>query len=131
MHLRVAVDLGGGGEQEAGTMELGQAERVMGPVRSDLQRVQRQAQIVDRGRGRGEVIDEVDRLVDVERLDDVREHEAELRRADVLDVGEGSRLDAVDADHAMTSPQQLVAQMRAQEPSATGYEAGGHGAWQD
>ena len=57
-------------------MQLGEAERVVRPVGADLQRVQRQPQVVDRRCRAGEVVDEVDRLVDEERLDDVRVQEA-------------------------------------------------------
>ena len=72
VHLGVAVDLARGGDQEAGAVLLGQAERVVGAVRADLQRVQRQPQVVDRRGRRGEVVDEVDRLIDEVRLDDVQ-----------------------------------------------------------
>ena len=41
MDLRVAVHLARRGEQEAGPLELRQAEHVMRPVRADLERVQR------------------------------------------------------------------------------------------
>jgi hypothetical protein len=57
------------------------------------------------------VVDEIDRFIDEVGLDDVGLHEPELRHADVGDVGEGSGLDVVDADHAMTAAQQLVAEM--------------------
>ena len=125
--LRVAVDLARRGEQEAGAVRLGQAERVVRAVRADLQRVQRQAQVVDRRRRRGEVVDEVDRLVDEVRLDDVALEEHELGHADVLDVAQRPRLEVVDADDAVAAAQELVAQVRPQEARATGHEAGGHG----
>ena len=47
-------------------------------------------------------------------------------RPDVGDVRERSGLDVVHADDAMTPTQQLVAQVRAEEPRATRDEAGGH-----
>ena len=47
--LGVAVDLAGGGQQEPCPVGLGQPERVMGAVAADLERVQGQAQVVDRG----------------------------------------------------------------------------------
>jgi hypothetical protein len=72
------------------------------------------------------VVDEVDRLLDEERLDDVRLDEAELGDADVLDVGERPGLHVVDADDAVTAPQQLIAQVRSEEPRTTRDEAGGH-----
>ena len=65
--LGVAVDLAGRGEQEAGALELGHAEHVVGAVGADLERVQRQPQVVDRARRRGEVVDEVDVLGDRRR----------------------------------------------------------------
>ena len=72
MHLRIAVDLARSTRQEPRPVRLGQPERVVRAVRADLERVQRQPQVVDRRRRRREVVDEVDRLVDEERLDDVR-----------------------------------------------------------
>jgi hypothetical protein len=124
--LRVAVDLRGRGEEEARAMLLGQAERVMGAVGADLERVQRQAQVVDRrGRG-GEVVDEVHRLLDEERLDDVVVEVDELGDPDVLDVRERPRLEVVHADDAVTPPEQLVAQVRPQEARASGDKARRH-----
>ena len=126
MDLGIAVDLAGRGQQEPRAMELREPQRVMGPVRAHLQRVQRQPQVVDRRRRRGEVVDEVDRLVHEERLDDVVVHVRELGHADVFDVGEGPRLEVVDADHPMAASEQLIAEMRSEEPRTTRYEAGGH-----
>jgi hypothetical protein len=126
---RVAVDLAGRGDQEAGALGLGQAEGVMGSVGADLEGVQRQAQIVDRRGRRGEVVDEVDRLIDVVGLDDVdADVEEALGVADVLDVGQRAGLEVVDADHAVPARQQLVAQMRAEESCASGYQTGRHAA---
>ena len=67
MDLGVAVDLAGRGDQEAGALPLGDAEHVVGAVGADLERVQRQPQVVDRARRRGEVVDEVDVLGDRRR----------------------------------------------------------------
>jgi len=52
--------------------------------------------------------------------------EAELGRANVLDVGQRPGLEVVDADDPMAAAQELVAQMRAQEAGATGDKTGGH-----
>ena len=68
VHLRIAVDLARRGQEEAGALELRQPERVVRPVRADLQRLQRQPQVVDRARRAREVVDEVDRLLDPDRL---------------------------------------------------------------
>ena len=73
------------------------------------------------------MVDEVDRLIDEVGLDDVEVVVHELRRADVLDVGQRAGLEVVDADHAMAAPQQLLAEVRAEEAGAAGDEAGGHG----
>ena len=80
MDLRVAVDLRGRGEQEARALELRHPEHVVGAVRADLQRVQRQPLVVDRARRRGQVVDEVDRLVDLDELGDVEVEEDEVVR---------------------------------------------------
>ena len=125
--LRVAVDLGGRRGQEARAVVLGQPERVVRAVGADLERVQRQPQVVDRRGGRGEVVDEVDRLVDEERLDDVLVEQDEIGRADVLDVEEGAGLDVVDADHPMSASEELIAEVRAQKTGPTRNQAGGHG----
>ena len=68
VHLRVAVHLARRGEQEARPLHLGEAERVVRPVRADLERLQREPQVVDRARGAREVVDEVDRLGDLDVL---------------------------------------------------------------
>ena len=124
--LRVAVDLGGRGDQEAGAVQLREPQRVVRAVGADLQRLQRQPQVVDRRRRGGEVVDEVDGLVDEEGLDDVRVDVPELRAADVLDVRERAGLEVVDADDAIASRQQLVADMRSEEAGPAGDETGGH-----
>ena len=104
-------------------MLLGESERVVGSVGADLQRVQRQPQIVDRRRGRGEVVDEVDGLIDEIRLDDVDVQVDERVAANVGDVRERSRLEVVDADHAVAAGEQFVAEVRAEKSGATGDEA--------
>ena len=91
VHLRVAVDLARRGEQEPRALELREAERVVRAVRADLQRVQRHAHVVDRARERGEVVDEVDGLVDLELLGHVVVQEEELVAAQVVDVPQRAR----------------------------------------
>src|ERR1700677_1958307 len=127
MFQRVAVDLAGGGDQEARALGLGQPERVVGAVGAHLQRVQRQAQVVDRRCWRGEVVDEVDRLLHEVRLyeEDTDVHEA-LGVANVLDVGERAGLEVVHADHAVPARQQLIAKVRSEEARAAGDQASAH-----
>jgi hypothetical protein len=69
--LGVAVDLGGRGQEVAGLLGLGQAERVVGAERADLERLDGELEVVDRRCGGGEVEDDVDRTADLERLRDV------------------------------------------------------------
>ncbi len=74
------------------------------------------------------MIDKVDGLVDLIGVDDVDVDVLEPRGiADVLDVGQGAGLEVVGADDPVPARQQLVAQVRAQEAGASGYQAGGHG----
>ena len=100
----------------------------MGALRADLQRLQRQAQVVDRAGGAREVVDEVDRLVDPDPVDDVLVHEREAIVPEVLDVLERARLEVVDADHPVALLDQVVAEMRAEEPGAAGHDRGSHAA---
>ena len=96
-------------------MQLGQAERVVGPVGTDLERVQRDPQVVDRRRRRREVEDRVDGLVDEVRLDNVDLPVDEVIGPDVLDVLQRAGLEVVDADDAVTAVQEFLAQMRAEK----------------
>src|SRR2546423_6409930 len=126
MDERVAVHLARRGEQEARALVLREAERVVGPVRADLERVQRHAQVVDRARERGQVEDDVDRLADLDVLDDVVVEEDEVAVPDVLEVRERARLEVVDADDAGAAPQQGLAKVRAEEPRAPGHDRSRH-----
>jgi hypothetical protein len=116
--LRVAVDLARRGEQEARPLELREAEHVVRAVRADLQRVQRHPQVVDRARERGEVVDEVDGLVDLEMLGQVVVAEDEVVAPDVRDVAQRARHEVVHADDAMAARKEGVAEVRPQEPRA-------------
>ncbi len=60
---RIAVDLGGRGEQEAGALLLRQAERLVRAERAHLEGLDRQLEVVDRAGRRGEVQDRVERAL--------------------------------------------------------------------
>ena len=126
VHLRVAVDLARRGEEEARALELRETERVVGAVRAGLERVQRQPQVVDRARRAREVVDEVDRLVDPDRLHDVLRQEDEVVAAHVRDVRERPGLEVVDADDAMPFGKERVAEVRSEEAGTAGHDRGGH-----
>src|SRR5919197_314139 len=126
MDERVAIDLARRGEEEACPLVLRQAERVVRPVGADLERVERHAQVVDRAGEGGQVEDDVQRLLDLDVLDDVVIDEDEVVVADVLDVAERARLEVVDADHAVAACQQVLAKVRAEEPRAPGHDRSRH-----
>ena len=94
----------------------------MRPVRAGLQRVERQAQVVDRAGERREVVHEVDRLLAHDRLDDVVVHEGERVVAQVVDVLERRDDEVVDADHAVAALEERLAEVGAEEPGAAGDE---------
>ena len=86
MNLRIAVHLARRREQEARPLQLGEAEHVVCPVGAHLERVERQAQVVDRARRARQVEDEVDRLLETERLRQIVIQKEEVVGSDVLDV---------------------------------------------
>ena len=109
--LRVAIDLARRGQEEACPVLLGQPERVVRPGGADLERVEREAEVVDRRGGRRQVVDEVDRLIDEVGVDDVEIQVNEFVGPDVLDVRECAGLEVVDADHSVPAREQLVAEV--------------------
>ena len=128
MDLRVAVDLARRRGEEARALELREPERVVRPVGADLERGERHPEVVVRARERGEVVDEVERLVDKERLGDVVRRRSGTLVADVLDVRERAADEVVDADDAMAALEQVVAEMRAEEAGSSGDQGRRHAA---
>ena len=126
VHLRVAVDLARRREQEPRALELREPERVVRPVRADLQRVQRHPQVVDGAGERGEVVDEVDRLVDLQVLGQVVVQEDEVVVPDVLDVPQRAGDEVVDADHPQAAAEQVLAEVGAEEAGAPGDDRSRH-----
>ena len=112
----VAVHLARRREQEARALPLREAERIVGSVRADLQRRQRQPQVVDRARGAREVIDEIDGLRDLEMRSDVVIDEHEAVAPEVLDVLERAGLEVVDADDPAAVGDEGVAEIPAKPP---------------
>ena len=99
---------------------------MVSPVRAGLQRVERKAQVVDGARKRGEVEDDVDRLVDRDVLDDVVVEEDEGVVADVVEVRERPGLEVVEAQHPVAALEERLAEMRAEKACAAGDERGRH-----
>ena len=85
-----------------------------------------EAQVVDRRCRRGEVVDEVDRLVDEVGLGDVDVEMDELGGADVLDVLERPGVEVVHAEHPVTLREQRIAEVGAQKTRPAGHKTRGH-----
>ena len=96
------------------------------PVRADLQRLQRQSQVVDRARRAGEVVDDVHRPLDLEVTRDVVADEGERLAAKVLHVVERACLEIVDADDPVTLGNEGVAEVRTEKACASGDDGGRH-----
>ena len=79
------------------------------PVRARLERVQRHAQVVDRARERGKVVDVVHRLVGPDRLDHVVVLEREGVVPQVRDVLERRDDEIVDAEDAVAALEERLA----------------------
>jgi hypothetical protein len=123
VHLRVAVDLRGGGEEVARTLVLGQTQCVVGSQRADLERRDGMLQVVV-GAGRGsEVQHGVERAIDVDVLADVVLDEAKaLMPKQVGDVVHVASNEVVHADDGVTFGNEPVAQVRPQEAGGAGDE---------
>ena len=117
---RVAVDLGRRCEHEARLLRHRQAERVVGAERADLQRLNRQLEVVDRARGTRPVQDEVHGSVDVDVAGDVVADEFEVAAAEVGEVGEVAREQVVDADDGMAAIEERFAEVRSDESGGAG-----------
>src|SRR6266545_3389274 len=98
----------------------------MRPVRADLERMERLAEVVDRARERRKVEDEVHRPLDVDRLRDVVVQEVEAAVANVLEILERRGLEVVDADHAVALLEEVVAQVRPEEAGTAGDDTRAH-----
>src|SRR5260370_2537017 len=125
--LRVAVDLARGREQVPGAGGLGETEGVVRPERADLEGLDRILEVVARARRAGEVQDGVNAAVDREELRDVVLFELERGRVEeVLDVLDPAREQAVDGEDVPAASDERAAEVRAQEPCASGDDGAGH-----
>src|SRR6185436_1852533 len=95
-------------------------EGVVGAEGADLQGLDRQLQIVDRARRRGEVEHGIDRSFDLERLGDVVVQEVEARSpAQMRDVLRPPGDQVVDADDPVPFGEQPVAEVRAEKTGSS------------
>src|SRR5450759_5106419 len=106
MHLRIAVALGGGGEQETSALVLSQTQGVQRAERTDLQRLDRQLQVIDWGGGGGEVQHGVHGPRHVQIVRDVAAKQPEpLVAEQVLDIVWTAGAEVVQTQHAVTGAQ--------------------------
>jgi hypothetical protein len=127
MDERIAVTLRGRGEEKRRLFRQGKPERVMGAERPDLQRLDRQLEVIDRAGRRGEVENDVDIARDIEVLGHILLDEAVVRIAfEVVEVGGIARDEIVDADDPVALGQQAVGQVTSQKPGAAGDNCGFH-----
>src|SRR5262249_62418645 len=116
MYEGVAVDLRRGGEQEARAFGACDAQGVVGAEGADLERLNRQFQVVERGRGTREVQDPIERGVEADMIGDVVLDEQEASAvADVLEVVGRAGDEVVHADHLRAVSEQALAKVAADE----------------
>src|SRR4051812_23497260 len=107
MHERIAVDLRRGREQETRAPLGSELERVERSDRTDLQRLEGMAPVVDGARRAGEMEDGVERSVDREALGDICLDEPEAGAiAKVDDVIRRAREEPVHAEDGRAIVQQ-------------------------
>ena len=121
MAFGVAVDFAGAGQEEAGVFRLGQAERVVRAERADLERLDREVEVIDRAGRRREVQNVVHRAGDLQRLRHVVPEECEpVVGSQVLDIGRRAGDEVIDADDLVAARQKALAQVGADETRAAG-----------
>ena len=126
MHQRVAVDFGSRRQEEPGVFVFGQAQGFVRAQRTDLQRLDRQLEVINRAGRRGEMPDVIDRAVQEDELGHVLLDEFEIPiAAQVGDVVHAAGDEVVDADDLVAARQQQVGQMGAEEAGRAGDDAGG------
>src|SRR5258707_14150351 len=123
MDERVAIDFRRGSEQEASVLGFGEAERFVRAEGADLERLDRQLQVVDRAGWGGKVQEGVDGAFNVnEGSNVVLDEEEPLTAGQVLNVGSVAGDEVVHGDNIMTLGQETVAQVRPKKTGAAGDE---------
>ena len=140
MNEGIAVDLRGGGDEEARALVLRQAERLVRAERADFERLDGEFEVIHRAGGRGEMPDEIHRLLEEDELSDILLNELEGRvPTEVSNVLDAAGDEVIQADDPVAARQQKVGQMRAEEASGTSDDGdrlsggrrgiGGFGSW--
>ena len=115
---RVAVDLGGRGQQELAPLALASPRALCVPERADLQRLDRQLQVVDRAGRAGKVEHEVHFALDVDVARHVVADELELAVTQVADVRQIAGPQVVDADDRVAAIEQASQRCDPMNPAA-------------
>jgi hypothetical protein len=124
---RVAVDLARRREQEARVVRPRQVERVAGAGGADLERLERVREVLARARRARQVEHGVDGAVDGDARGDVVLDQREPGVVgEVRVVGRVAGEEVVDRDDLPLARAQQVAEVRTQEPRATGDHRSGH-----
>jgi 3-hydroxyacyl-CoA dehydrogenase len=127
VHGRVAVDLAGRRDQDARVLRLGEAEAVVDAERADLQRLDRDLQVVDRRGRRREVQDVVERSWHMDEVADVLVEELELlQREKVLEVPQVAGDEIVHPDHFIAFADEAIAEVRTEEAGGAGDQDAWH-----
>ena len=107
-------------------MFFARPKRLVRAERTDLQRLDRDFQIINRAGGRGEMPDVIHRPIQENKFGDVLLDEFEIRvAAQVRDVVHRARDEIINADDLVPARQQQVAQMRAKKSRAAGDDGSG------
>src|SRR6185503_5318266 len=121
MHLRIAVYLGSGREQEPRTFCLGKAERLMTAEGADLERLDGQLEIVDGARGRSKVEHAIEGPLDIEIVGDIVLDEPKpVVPHQVSYVLRAARDEVVRADDVMAVRDETIGEVRPQKTCRSG-----------
>ena len=123
MHQRIAIDLGGRGEQKPRLFRHRQTQRLVRAERADLERLDRELEVIDRARGAREVQHAVEGAVDRDEGRDVLAVELEVGIVgDVGEVGGIAGELVVHPEDPVSRGQEAVNEMRSEESGRPRYE---------
>ncbi len=123
MFLRIAVDFAGGRVQEARAGFSAEIEQVPDAARARGEDIQPARAEVDRRGGAGEVVNDLERPLDAERFDDIVLDEPELWPGlQIVDVGQLSGREVIDADDLVPVVEQAFTQVISDEPGTAGHK---------
>src|SRR3569833_1984909 len=124
VHLGIAIDFACGRLEDAGRFLPCQLEQVQRPKNAGFHRADR-ILLIMRRRGRaGEIVDPVERPLDAKWFPYIMFDEAEVWMIQQgADVPHGSSVKIVQADDAVSPPEERVANMRTDEAGAPGNQS--------